>query len=69
MRATAEQLRRVAKHALDFCHDVGDCLFCTLHGTDVAAWHEDFCPLRDIDPHNRPPKSTRQTGDPQPEEK
>lgn len=62
VRVSNEQAMRVVRHALDFVHDIGDCLFCTLEGTDVHAWHEDFCPLRDIDKENPPKKAARRQG-------
>lgn len=48
--------RKVTKRALDWVHDIGSCLFCELEGTDVHAWHEAHCPLRNIDPENPPQK-------------
>lgn len=62
MKATERQCRAVVKRALDWVHDIGDCLFCELSGTDVHAWHESHCPLRNIDPENPPKKPTQSKG-------
>ncbi len=62
---TFEQAMKVVSHALRHAHEFGDCLFCTMSGTDVRAWHAKDCPLAEIDPvfppkRRAPPK--RSTG-------
>lgn len=50
-RFAAETIVRAAatlEHAVDYVDDIGDCVFCTLTGTDVAVKHEHFCPLAEV---------------------
>lgn len=63
MRVSHDQAMRVVRLAIDWVRDIGDCLFCTLEGTDVHAWHEEHCPLRDIDADNPPKESPENESD------